>query len=62
MKKQLQKSRKKNKNKKTKGNKKMPELILIGFGTKDISVDLTGKTPEQAIEEAIEKANDKEKN
>jgi hypothetical protein len=39
----------------------MPELILIGFGTKDITVDLTGKTPEQAIEEAIEKVNDKEK-
>ena len=45
-----------------KGNKKMAELILIGFGTKDITVDLTGKTPEQAIEEAIEQANDKEKN
>jgi hypothetical protein len=40
----------------------MPELILIGFGTKDITIDLTGKTPEQAIEEAIKQANDKEKN
>lgn len=36
----------------------MSELILIGFGTKDISVDLTGKTPEQAIKEAVKKAND----
>jgi hypothetical protein len=40
----------------------MPELILMGFGTKDITIDLTGKTPEQAIEEAIEKVNDKDKN
>jgi hypothetical protein len=40
----------------------MPELILMGFGTKDITIDLTGKTPEQAIEEAIEKVNDKEEN
>jgi len=40
----------------------MPELILIGFGTKDITVDLTGKTPEQAIGEAIEKVNEKEQN
>jgi hypothetical protein len=39
----------------------MPELILMGFGTKDITIDLTGKTPEQAIEEAIEKVNDKDK-
>jgi hypothetical protein len=38
----------------------MAELILIGFGTKDITVDLTGKTPEQAIEQAITQANDKE--
>jgi hypothetical protein len=38
----------------------MPELILIGFGTKDIKIDLTGKTPEQAIEQAIKQANDKE--
>jgi hypothetical protein len=38
----------------------MAELILIGFGTKDITIDLTGKTPEQAIEQAIEQANDKE--
>jgi hypothetical protein len=40
----------------------MPELILMGFGTKDITVDLTGKTPEQAIEEAMEKVNEKEQN
>jgi hypothetical protein len=40
----------------------MPELILMGFGTKDITIDLTGKTPEQAIEEAIEKVNDKKEN
>jgi hypothetical protein len=40
----------------------MPELILIGFGTKDVTVDLTGKTPEQAIEQAIQQANEKEKN
>jgi hypothetical protein len=39
----------------------MPELILMGFGTKDITIDLTGKTPEQAIEEAIAKVNDKDK-
>jgi hypothetical protein len=39
----------------------MPELILIGFGTKDIAVDLTGKTPDQAIAEAIEQVNDKER-
>jgi hypothetical protein len=40
----------------------MPELILMGFGTKDIIIDLTGKTPDQAIAEAIEKVNDKEEN
>jgi hypothetical protein len=39
----------------------MPELILMAFGTKDITIDLTGKTPEQAIEEEIEKVNDKDK-
>jgi hypothetical protein len=39
----------------------MPELILMGFGTKDITVDLTGKTPDEAIAEAIEQVNDKEK-
>jgi hypothetical protein len=39
----------------------MPELILMGFGTKDITIDLTGKTPDQAIAEAIEQVNDKEK-
>ena len=40
----------------------MPELILIGFGTKDITIDLTGKTPEQVIELAIEQVNEKDKN
>jgi hypothetical protein len=39
----------------------MAELILIGFGTKDITVDLTGKTPDEAIAEAIEQVNDKDK-
>jgi hypothetical protein len=39
----------------------MPELILMGFGTKDITIDLTGKTPDQAIAEAVEKVNDKDK-
>jgi hypothetical protein len=39
----------------------MPELILMGFGTKDITIDLTGKTPEQAIDEAIEQVNGKDK-
>ena len=39
----------------------MPELILVGFGTKDVTIDLTGKTPEQAIEEAIEQVNEKGK-
>lgn len=29
----------------------MPEMILIGFGDKDKTIDLTGKTPEQIIEE-----------
>lgn len=40
----------------------MAELILMGFGTKDITIDLTGKTPEQSIEQAIEQVNEKEKN
>ena len=40
----------------------MPELIISGFGTKDIIIDLTGKTAEQAIEQAIEQINDKGKN
>jgi hypothetical protein len=39
----------------------MPELILVGFGTKDVTIDLTGKTPEQAIKEAIEQVNEKGK-
>jgi mannitol/fructose-specific phosphotransferase system IIA component (Ntr-type) len=39
----------------------MPELILSGFGNKDITIDLTGKTPEQAIEQAIEQVNEKGK-
>lgn len=38
----------------------MAELILIGFGTKDITIDLNGKTPDEAIAEAIEQVNDKE--
>ena len=29
----------------------MPELIMIGFGAKDKTIDLTDKTPEQIIEE-----------
>lgn len=29
----------------------MPEMILIGFGDKDKTIDLAGKTPEQIIEE-----------
>jgi hypothetical protein len=29
----------------------MPELIMIGFGAKDKTIDLTNKTPEQVIEE-----------
>jgi hypothetical protein len=33
----------------------MAELILIGFGTKDITIDLTGKTPEQVIEQITDK-------
>ena len=37
----------------------MPELIISGFGTKDIIIDLIGKTAEQAIEQAIEEINDK---
>jgi len=40
----------------------MAELILIGFGTKDITIDLTGKTPEQAIEQAIQLTNTEETN
>ena len=39
----------------------MPELIISGFGEKDITIDLTGKTPEQAIEQAIEQINEKGK-
>ena len=39
----------------------MPEVILTGFGTKEITIDLTGKTPEEVIEEAIKEVNDKEK-
>lgn len=33
----------------------MAELILIGFGTKDITIDLTGKTVDQVIEQVIDK-------
>lgn len=29
----------------------MAELILMGFGDKDKTIDLTAKTPEQVIEE-----------
>jgi hypothetical protein len=29
----------------------MADMILIGFGSKDKSIELTGKTPEQIIEE-----------
>lgn len=29
----------------------MAEMILIGFGSKDKTIDLTNKTPEQVIEE-----------
>ena len=36
----------------------MPELILTGFGNKDITIDLTGKTPEEAIEQAIQEVNE----
>jgi mannitol/fructose-specific phosphotransferase system IIA component (Ntr-type) len=39
----------------------MPELIFSGFGTEDIIIDLTGKTPEEAIEQAIEEINEKGK-
>jgi hypothetical protein len=39
----------------------MPELIFSGFGTEDVTIDLTGKTPEQAIQEAIEQVNEKGK-
>jgi SHS2 domain-containing protein len=39
----------------------MPELIFSGFGTEDITIDLTGKTPEEAIEQAIEQINEKGK-
>jgi hypothetical protein len=37
----------------------MPEIIFSGFGTEDIIVDLTGKTADQAIKEAIEQVNEK---
>jgi hypothetical protein len=37
----------------------MPKLIISGFGTEDIIIDLTGKTADQAIEEAIEQVNEK---
>ena len=29
----------------------MPELIMMGFGDKDKTIDLTDKTPEEVIEE-----------
>jgi hypothetical protein len=37
----------------------MPELIFSGFGTEDIIVDLTGKTADEAIKEAIDQVNEK---
>jgi len=39
----------------------MPEIIFSGFGNEDITIDLTGKTPEQAIDEAIQQINEKGK-
>jgi hypothetical protein len=39
----------------------MPEIIFSGFADKDITIDLTDKTPEQAIKEAIEEINEKGK-
>lgn len=32
----------------------MGEIIFMGFGDKDIHIDLTGKTPEQVMTEAKE--------
>jgi hypothetical protein len=37
----------------------MPELIFSGFGTEDVIVDLTGKTADEAIKEAIDQVNEK---
>jgi len=39
----------------------MPELIFSGFGTEDVIIDLTGKTAEEAIKEAIEQVNEEGK-
>jgi hypothetical protein len=39
----------------------MAEIIFSGFGTEDITIDLTEKTPEQAIEQAIQQINEKGK-
>jgi hypothetical protein len=39
----------------------MPKLIISGFGTEDITIDLTGKTADEAIEQAIEEINEKGK-
>jgi hypothetical protein len=39
----------------------MPEVIFSGFGTEDIIIDLTGKTADEAIEQAIEQINEKGK-
>lgn len=39
----------------------MPQIIFSGFGIEDIIIDLTGKTPEQTIEEAIQQINEREK-
>ena len=29
----------------------MAEIIFMGFGERDVTIDLTGKTPEQILEE-----------
>jgi hypothetical protein len=39
----------------------MPKLIISGFGTEDITIDLAGKTADEAIEQAIEEINEKGK-
>jgi hypothetical protein len=39
----------------------MPKLIISGFGDEDITIDLTGKTADEAIEQAIEEINEKGK-
>ena len=39
----------------------MPELIISGFTAKDITIDLTGKTADQAIKEAIQEVKERDK-